>query len=278
SLLGFRPDYVFTHVTRLVPSKGLWRDLSAMHYLDEELARRKKTAVLIVLSTEIGGPRRPEDILRMERDWDWPVAHREGMPDLTQGEAAYYAVVQAFNARATASKALFVNQFGFDRESCGKRIPADMQFWDIRKGSDLEFGQSIYEPFGIAQLEALSFGCLCVMSSICGCAYFVRNVAGLSGTPNVIVADYTDYKVKPDTIERYQAITRPEREAFDEEVARKVAAEILSRLPVTAAEKAAMIRRGYELASKMSWEVIASDYVLPVLDEILQKKKSAGAA
>jgi hypothetical protein len=27
-------------------------------------------------------------------------------------------------------------------------MPADMEFMDIRKGSDVEFGQSIYEPFG----------------------------------------------------------------------------------------------------------------------------------
>jgi hypothetical protein len=28
ALLKFEPDYIFTHVTRLVPSKGLWRDLA----------------------------------------------------------------------------------------------------------------------------------------------------------------------------------------------------------------------------------------------------------
>src|SRR5690606_15630320 len=27
NLLGEEPDFIFTHVTRLVPSKGLWRDL-----------------------------------------------------------------------------------------------------------------------------------------------------------------------------------------------------------------------------------------------------------
>src|SRR6266404_74201 len=36
NLIGQRPDYLFTHVTRMVPSKGLWRDLLVMKYLDEE--------------------------------------------------------------------------------------------------------------------------------------------------------------------------------------------------------------------------------------------------
>ncbi|HMN31682.1 MAG TPA: hypothetical protein PKE45_26270, partial [Caldilineaceae bacterium] len=73
----------------------------------------------------------------------------------------------------------------------GRRMPAEMEFIDIRKGSDLEFGQSIYEPFGIAQLEPLSFGALCCVSNVCGCLGFVdRAMAGLQHLSNVVVADY----------------------------------------------------------------------------------------
>lgn len=100
----------------------------------------------------------------------------------------------------------------------------------IRQGSDVEFGMSIYEPFGIAQLEALSFGSLCVMSSVCGCAGFVEKVAGPDGTPNVIVAEYIDYKAAPNTIDGYKSITRPDREAFDDSIARKLATQIMQRL------------------------------------------------
>ena len=53
SLLDYRPDYVFTHVTRLVKSKGLWRDLQVLMHLDSLLASNDKTAVLFILSTEI---------------------------------------------------------------------------------------------------------------------------------------------------------------------------------------------------------------------------------
>src|SRR2546423_1517474 len=34
NLLRYEPDYVFTHVTRLVPSKGLWRDLRVLEHLE----------------------------------------------------------------------------------------------------------------------------------------------------------------------------------------------------------------------------------------------------
>jgi hypothetical protein len=128
----------------------------------------------------------------MEAEYNWPVAHREGMPDLSGGEAAFYAGVQEFNTRSRNIKVVFINQFGFDPQACGYRMPSDMEFMDIRKGSDVEFGQSIYEPFGIAQLEPLTFGGICVLTNVCGCAGFVKTVAGTDTIPNVIFADYTD--------------------------------------------------------------------------------------
>ncbi len=280
ALLGERPDYLFTHVTRMTPSKGLWRDLSVMRSIEADFRRNGLTAVLFVLSTEIGGPRRREDILHMEKWWDWPLAHREGMPDLTGGEAVFYSGVQAFNTRSRNCKVVYLNQFGFDRETCGERMPREMRFWDIRKGSDVEFGQSIYEPFGIAQLEALSFGSICVMSSACGCAGFVRKVAGAEGTPNVIVADYTKHVARPDTIEGYQKMGRGEREALDEKVGASAAEEILRRLPRTKEEKAGYVRRGYELAEQMSWDAVAREFILPAFREITgeARGRTGGAA
>jgi len=80
TLLGFAPDYVFTHVTRLVPSKGLWRDVRVVEHLEKHLAKANQTAVLFVLSTETCGRAR-HDVEDMERRYKWPVAHREGHPD-----------------------------------------------------------------------------------------------------------------------------------------------------------------------------------------------------
>jgi len=265
NLLKFEPDYVFTHVTRLVPSKGLWRDLRVLEHLEPLLRERGETAVLFALSTEVPA-RRPEDIRRMESDYHWPVVHREGLPDLSGGEAAYYAGVQEFNAQSRNIKVVFINQFGFDQKTCGSRMPVDMEFMDIRKGSDVEFGQSIYEPFGIAQIEPISFGGICIFTNVCGCAGFVDKAAGGQPTPNAIVADYTqlpDQSIRPDQI---LAIGKKERDAIEHVVAEKVAHQLVDRLPRSPQEFAAFLKRGQALANNMSWEVVARDYVLPGID------------
>ncbi len=263
ALLKYEPDFVFTHVTRLVPSKGLWRDLRVLEHVETLLRERNETAVLFTLSTE-APPRRGDDIRQMERSHRWPVAHREGPPDLSAGEAAYYQGVQEFNAQSRNVKVVFVNQFGWDRERCGDRMPATMEFMDIRKGSDVEFGQSIYEPFGIAQIEPISFGGLCVFTNVCGCAGFVEKAAG-GKTPNAIVADYTDLADKSLPEAQLMTLGQPERDSLEHEVGKRVAAVIVERLPRSAGELEAALERGYALAEKMSWDVVARDYILPGL-------------
>jgi hypothetical protein len=262
NLLKYEPDYIFTHVTRLVPSKGLWRDLRVLEHMEQMLRQRNESAVLFTLSTEVPA-RRPDDIRRMEQNYRWPVVHREGLPDLSNGEALYYQGVQEFNAQSRNIKVVFVNQFGWEQRVCGLRMPADMSFVDIREGSDVEFGQSIYEPFGIAQVEPISFGGICVFSECCGCAGFVNHAAGGRETPNAIVADDTDLPEKALRPEQLMAIGQPQRDAIEHRVAEMVAGELLSRLPRTPQEFEPFIERGYELAQKMSWDVVARDYVLP---------------
>ncbi len=262
TLLGFEPDFVFAHVTRLVLSKGLWRDLRVLEHAEPILRKRGETAVLFVLSTEVP-QRRPSDVLRMESTYKWPVVHREGHNDLSNGEAAFYEGVQEFNARSRNIKVVFINQFGFEQRFCGSRMPRDMEFMDIRKGSDAEFGQSIYEPFGIAQVEPISFGGICIYTNICGCAGFVDRAAGGKPTPNVIVADYTDLTSKGMRPEQLLSIGKPQRDEVEHRVAEMVARELIDRLPRTPAEFEPFIERGFELASKMSWDVVARDFVLP---------------
>jgi hypothetical protein len=272
TLLRFEPDYVFTHVTRLVPSKGLWRDLRVLEHVDEELGKRGETAVLFTLSTEVP-QRRGDDIRRMEASYHWPVVHREGLPDLSGGEAMYYQGVQEFNAQARNVKVVFLNQFGFERNLCGNRMPADMEFMDIRKGSDAEFGQSIYEPFGIAQVEPISFGGICVFSECCGCAGFVAHATGGKETPNVIVADYTELPQKGLRPEQLMAIGQKERDAIEDSVATRVAQQLMERLPRSPQEFQQFIDRGYELASKMSWDAVAREYVCPGIERASKAQK-----
>ena len=262
NLLRYEPDYVFTHVTRLVPSKGMWRDLRVLEHLEPMLRERNETAVLFALSTEIP-QRRGDDIRRMEQSYKWPVAHREGLPDLSNGEANYYQGVQEFNACSRNVKIVFINQFGFEQRLCGQRMPADMEFMDIRKGSDVEFGQSIYEPFGIAQVEPISFGGICVFSECCGCAGFVNKVTGGQPTPNVIIADYTDLPNKGLRPEQLLAIGQPQRDEIEHTVATLVAKALMDRLPRSPQEFEQFIDRGHRLAEQMSWDVVARDYVVP---------------
>jgi hypothetical protein len=262
SLLGFRPDYVFTHVTRLVRSKGLWRDLLVLEQIEKGLRDQGKTAVFLLLSTEVSR-RRSCDIQTMEANYGWPVAHREGWPDLSGGESEFYTAIQQFNARSRNVKAVFINQFGFDRQSCGQRMPEDMEFLDVRRGADVEFGQSIYEPFGIAQLEPLTFGGICVVTNVCGCAGFLRDVTGGRGVRNVILADYTTLNgYSFADIEDLLQINRKARDHIEAVEGARVAREILERLPRSDTELERMVREGYRLACNMSWDMVVRKYLL----------------
>jgi len=122
NLLGYKPDFVFTHVTRLVRSKGLWRDVRVLEHIEKEFRNQGKTAVLFLLSTEVSR-RRSRDIYNMESAYSWPVAHREGWPDLSGGEAGFYTAIQEFNAKSRNIKIVFINQFGFEQRRCGMRMP-----------------------------------------------------------------------------------------------------------------------------------------------------------
>ncbi|MBN2592050.1 MAG: hypothetical protein JXA81_00980, partial [Sedimentisphaerales bacterium] len=273
NLLGYKPDYIFTHVTRLVRSKGMWRDLRVLEHIEREFRTQGKTGVLFVLSTEVA-QRRSRDIHEIESSYNWPVAHREGWPDLSGGEAYYYTAVQQFNARSRNMKIIFINQFGFEPRRCGQRMPADMEFMDIRKGTDVEFGQSIYEPFGIAQLEPLTFGGICVFSSVCGCLGFLRDVTGPENVKNVIVADYTDLEVADYVdVEDLIQIDRPMRDRIEASQSEKVAMQICSRLPKDKSEIESMLKNGYELAKNMSWDVVVNNYLLESVRNIPDKIK-----
>ena len=262
NLIGHQPDYIFTRVTRLVRSKGLWRDLCVLDEIEKGLRSQGKTAVFILLSTEVGR-RRTCDIHNMEATYGWPVAHREGWPDLSGGEADFYTAIQQFNARCQNIKALFINQFWDDARSCGRHVPDDMEFLDIRKGADVEFGQSIYEPFGIAQFEPLTFGAICVVSNVCGCRGFLRDVTGGRDVRNVIVADYTQLADYPYAdLEDLMQIGRKVREHTEAREGARVAKEVLDRLPKNDAESESLLREGYRLAHSMSWDVVVRKYLL----------------
>jgi hypothetical protein len=263
-----KPDFIFSHVTRMALSKGMWRDLKVLWHLEKKFRETGKTGVYYLLSSELGAPRKGHEIQDMESRYSWPVGHREGYPDLSGGEGDFYVHMQKFNACSRQIKVILVNQFGWSRAMIGQQMPQDMDFLDIRKGTDIEFGQSIYEPFGIAQLEPLSFGALCNITNVCGCAGFVTKVTGGKSVPNVLVADYLKMPKGSDGLDHVLSIGSRERDAIEETEAERVAGEILKRLPADRKSHEKLITDGYALAQKMSWDVVSKDYLTPALNSI----------
>ena len=270
NLLGYVPDVVMTHVTRPVVSKGVWRDFRVLEHLDNLMAAQNRTGVFYVL-TSAAGRRSSEDVLQMEAAYGWPVSHRLGAPDLVGPEADIWANMEAFNGKAKAIQAILVNQFGWDRASCGNRIPEDMGFMDLRQGTDLEFGQSIYEPFGIAVLEPLAFGAICVPSSVCGCCGYLNQVTQGHGAQNVVVSDYTDLEgLEP--IEDPRVIGLAQRNRLEAIRGEKLAWEIMARLPQSDDQRLDLLKNGLDLATKMSWEAVCTDYFLPGIKRAMERR------
>ena len=150
-------------------------------------------------------------------------------------------------------------------------MPEAMTFGDLRIGADVEFGQSIYEPFGIAQVEPLSAGALCVVSNVCGCVGFVARsaarAAGEQPTPNLIVADYVGLPPGWNLWSAWDAlrIDRVARNNIEAYNSLAVAQKIAERLPRTPEDTALLIEEGQRVARGMSWDVVARDYLLPAL-------------
>ena len=152
-------------------------------------------------------------------------------------------------------------------------MPEEMEFMDIRKGSDVEFGQSIYEPFGIAQLEPLTFGGICVVSNVCGCAGFIIDTAGTKDIKNLVIADYTNLNSHSSTdIHELLQIDRVVRDQIEHRVSERVAKRITRRLAQSQAETEKMAQAGYELAENMTWEAVVQNHLLPALQKALQKQ------
>jgi hypothetical protein len=266
NLLSMRPTWVFTHVTRLVPSKGLWRDLKVMEELDAKLARSGETAILFTLSSAVPAGRRADDALHWEAAYDWPVVHREGNGDLIGPEVDYYHAITEFNQRAKSSRILLFNQYGWSPDRCGTRMPPDMQSTDIRYGTDLEFGQSIYEPFGIGQLEPLAAGAICCLSNVCGCVGFIGQAGGMK-VPNVVIADYVTLPPswRELDLDGLLRLDENDREMVEAGESARVADKILRCLPRSAAEAERLLQDGSALSQRMSWKIVVEDGLLPAL-------------
>ena len=265
TLLNFRPDLIATHVTRLVVSKGLWRDLKLLHRLDDHLAAKSIKGFYILLSTLIASGRSKEEVRTMENDYGWPVLHRKGWPDLEGEEERIYDFLSIFNAKSKAVKGVFINQFGFERGCAGQRVPEETDLLTLRTASDLELGMSIYEPFGIAQLETFAYGGLPLVSRACGCSFLLEEVAPEGSHLILDFArpgpeaglDLGDPKV-------LLGLTMDQRERIEELVVDQNAARLAELLaPERAQERFELMRSS---APALGWEAIGERVVKAVTD------------
>jgi len=261
TLFNFRPDVIFTHVTRLIVSKGLWRDISMLYYLDEILHAHKLKGIYVLLSTLMTIRRAPEEILSMEAGYGWPVLHREGWPDLIGAEKEIYNYLQLFNARSKAIKGLFINQFGFGRTSCGKRVPQQTSLEDLRMASDAEFGFSVYEPFGIAQIETVPFGGTSILSSSCGAARFLEENFKDAAVKPFYILDFiaTGKRLSCNCLRN---LTIQQRNDMENKLLSKHAERIFNFLPLTDNRRKRCFLNAQKYASRINWEASAQSYVL----------------
>lgn len=274
NLFGQQPTWIFSHVCRPVLSKAIWRDLRMLHEMEPLLKEREETVVFFMLGT-LGGQRRSQDVRHMERVYGWPVAHEEGYPDLCGGEEVLGQIFDEFNRHHTAIRAVLVNQWDWNGRFCGDRMPAEMTFADIRRGTDLEFGMSVYEPFGISQFEPLSFGAICVVSNICGCMGYARKALEALAPKkydNIIQASFL--AVPEDSLasdlDGLMNLSIPQRDQVETAECHRLAQVAMPLLPRTQQQMRKIIASGYELAQRMSWEHVVSDYFLPSLGRVAE--------
>lgn len=271
NLLGEEPTWIFTHVARPVLSKGIWRDLRVLHEMEPLLKERGETAAYFMLGT-LGGTRRGRDVRHMEQTYHWPMNHEEGYPDLCGGEEVVGGTFKVFNETHAASRTVLINQWGFSRQACGDRVPEEATIADLRRGCDLEFGLSVYEPFGISQFEPLSFGALCVVSNVCGCMGFAREAMRDGKYENIIEGNFLQLP-RHIPLEELLSLSIPQRDEIETTEAQRLAELIVARLP---RDEKTLIRRlaeGYNLAKRMSWQRVVQDYFLPSLERAAHERQ-----
>ncbi len=278
NVLGYRPDYVFTHVTRPVPSKGIWRDNMTMRALAPMLAREGKTAAYLLLTCG-ATPRTTEQVTELARHHKWPADHHHWGADLAGPESDIYRQMTETQTSIDAAcpaagrppviRLVMVNQFGWSASRLGPACPPEMTFDDLRRATDLEFGLSVYEPFGISPLEPLHAGALCAISTVSGCCGLVKRALGelhMESTRLVLPVDFTVADAGA-RIRDLVAMTSQERERHELDACGKLATEIFKRLPRSEADREAMLAEGQKLATQMGWDAVAEREFLGGLTE-----------
>ncbi len=254
NLFDFVPDYIFTHVTRLVVSKGIWRDITFLYILDEIFHKQGLKGLYILLSTLVGAGRDALLTARMEQEYGWPVVHAEGWPDLIGSEVDIYNYLARFNSNSRCIKGVFLNQFGFSRRRCGNRVPETTDFLDLRIGSDAEFGFSIYEPFGIAQLETIPFGGIAALSDACGCSHAVGTAFADSQRKPYHVFEFVRGLPEALSEVNLRSISIEQRFELEKQLLRREVGPFTQALPTGDSDRSQLLEAAQECSELLGWK------------------------
>ncbi|RKH12255.1 hypothetical protein D7V97_09035 [Corallococcus sp. CA053C] len=232
---------LLTHISRDEVCKGLWRDVDVCERLAERLPPERRPALLVMVSE--WNEAEPSDNLRDVK-----------------------ARVEAFNARDTGLHIALVNQ---------PTWPAGLDFTrdDLHRATDVSLGQSLYESHGLAQLEPLGCGAICVISGASGARRTLQLLCAIAGLserahPNLVVADpVTDAREAglANTVEGWKALAPEVLRAQELRTAERVAEEVLRRLPRDAHEGRLLLETGRALAERMAWEPLIREQLIPLI-------------
>ncbi len=258
-------DLIFSHVCRLVKSKGIWRDLKLLYFLDFFLEKTGLRGIFFLLSTQIPKGREPELVERMVKEYNWPFEHRIGWPDLIGYEIEINELVERFNSHAKSLKAIFINQFGISKRKCGIDFPEEITTKELKIASDVELGFSIYEPFGISHIEVLPSGGLSLLSTSCGVYYILERIFKEDFKPYFGVNFINIAKDLPE--ELLLSINPSTREVLEELVLAREARAIFEKLPKNEKERRKIYEKVQSYLSLLKWETIVENFLIPALEE-----------
>ncbi|MBI3797756.1 MAG: hypothetical protein HY268_12415 [Deltaproteobacteria bacterium] len=264
---GYEPTYIFTSVNRCELSKAPWRNVEFYRAFVEQHKNDDCPSLFIWLARPRPLPTAEE--VRRWQDWGWPKEHRSKQKggDLRGEEEALWGRIQDVNRQFPKKhQILYVNQFGWSGEKLGALDPKDTEFRDLRVGTDVELGLSVYEPFGIAPLEPFSSGAVCVLSDACGCACHLSELQGknlksdegknLKFDECFVIGRFTQHSAPPERV-NLDLLRTIEAQCYGDMIK-----ELDQKLRVDRKARWAAAQGAMKF---LSWEAVVEHYLLPEL-------------
>jgi hypothetical protein len=230
--LGLDCRLIMTRIARDDVCKALARDVTVCSFLEELLPEGRRPAVLLMVTA--WSPGAPSAVIR-----------------------SLQARVAEHNGRGGALHIHLINQADWPRG-------LDFTREDLHRATDVALGQSMYESYGLAQLEPLSCGAICVLSGVSGARFAV----GEEAHPNLVVADYvTGEGERPAgrTIAEWKALSEAELRRMEQVGAERVARQLAERLPREEQGHRELLETGRRLARRMEWEPLLRERLVPFL-------------